>query len=174
MVSAATVFAADEIAAQYAYTGSYPRFSRELARWTVTGDEERRQLFRRVAFNALSSVTDDHERNQALIAEGAHFRLSPAFDLVPKISNNRRRHLSLVIGEYGSLAIRQNLLLSATVFQLSREQADDIIDEIQQIVRAQWRTCLVAREVSREDIEKIAGCFDPPAFEDPAPKRAAL
>jgi serine/threonine-protein kinase HipA len=174
MVSAATVFQADEAAAQYAYTGSYPRFSRELARWTVTGDKDRRQLFRRIAFNALTSATDDHERNHALVAEGAHFRLSPAFDLVPKISNTRRRHLSLVIGEYGSLAIRENLLSSAEVFQLSRDQADTIINEVQQVVRAQWRTCLVAQEVRNDDIERVAACFNSPAFEDPPPDRAVL
>jgi serine/threonine-protein kinase HipA len=174
MVSAATVFQADEAVAQYAYTGSYPRFSRELARWTVTADQDRHQLFRRIAFNALTSATDDHERNHSLVAEGTHFRLSPAFDLVPTISNTRRRHLSLVIGEYGSLAIRENLLSSATVFQLSREQADRMIDEVQQVVRAQWRARLANRKVSPEDIEKIAGCFDPPSFEDAAPERTAL
>jgi serine/threonine-protein kinase HipA len=174
MVSAATVFQADEAVAQYAYTGSYARFSRELARWTVTADQDRRQLFRRMAFNALTSATDDHERNHALVAEGAHLRLSPAFDLVPRISNTRRRHLSLVIGEYGSLAIRQNLLSSAAAFQLSREQADGIIDEVQQVIRAQWRARLVTRKVSPGDIGKVADCFDPASFEDTAPERTVL
>ena len=174
MASAATVFQADEAMARYAYTGSYPRLSRELARWTVTGDEDRRQLFRRIAFNALTSITDDHERNHALVAEGAHFHLSPAFDLVPKTSNTRRRHLSLMIGEFGSLAIRENLLSSVDAFKLSRDQADDIIDEVQQTVRAQWRIKLAARDVSRADLEKVAGCFNPPSFEDPPPERAVL
>src|SRR5262249_53220642 len=50
MVSAGTVFVADEAVARYAYTGSYPRLARELSRWTVTGAQDRRQLFRRVAF----------------------------------------------------------------------------------------------------------------------------
>ena len=174
MVSAATVFQADEAAAQYSYTGSYPRFARELARWTVTGAQDQRQLFRRMAFNALTSATDDHERNHALVAEGTHFHLSPAFDLVPKISNTRRRFLSLVIGESGALAIRQNLLSSSLAFQLTREQANEVIDEVQQVVRAQWRIRLAARDVSHADIEQIAGCFDPPSFEDPSPERAVL
>jgi serine/threonine-protein kinase HipA len=87
MVSAGTVFQANEAAARYSYTGSYPRLARELSRWTVTGDQDRRELFRRVAFNSLASITDDHERNHALIAERTHFRLSPAFDLVPQPGN---------------------------------------------------------------------------------------
>jgi serine/threonine-protein kinase HipA len=169
MVSAATIFQADEAAAQYAYTGSYPRLSRELARWTVTGDRDRRELFRRIAFNSLTSATDDHERNHALVATETHFRLSPAFDLTPKPSNTRRRYLSLVIGEYGSLAVRENPLSRAELFQLTRERANEVIDEVQQTVRAQWRARLRDRDVGSEDVEKIAGCFDPEFFEAPVP-----
>ena len=174
MVSAATVFQADEAMAQLSYTGSYPRFSRELARWTVTGDEDRRQLFRRIAFSALTSVTDDHERNHALVAEGVHFHLSPAFDLVPKPSATYRRHLSLVAGEYGSLAIRENLLSSAEVFRLTRQEANVVIDEVQETVGARWRRCLAERDVGNGDVERIAGCFNPESFEAKAPDRARL
>lgn len=174
MVSAATIFQADEAAAQYSYTGSYPRLSRELALWTATGDEDRRQLFRRIAFNALTSATDDHERNHALVADGPHFRLSPAFDLFPKPSGTHRRFLSLVVGEYGALAIRENLLSRADIFQLTRERANDVINEVQQTIRAQWRARLADRDVTDADIEKIAECFDPPSFEDAAPEQATL
>jgi serine/threonine-protein kinase HipA len=174
MVSAATVFQSDEAVAQYSFTGSYPRFSRELARWTVTGDQDRRQLFRRIAFNALTSATDDHERNHALVADGAHFRLAPAFDLVPKPSTTRRQHLSLVVGEYGSLAIRENLLSRADLFEFTREQADEVIDEVQETVKAQWTARLVGREVKRGEIERVATCFNPQSFESPAPKGAIL
>ena len=169
MVSAATVFQADEAVAQYSFTGSYLRLSRELARWTVTGDRDRRQLFRRVAFNALTSATDDHERNHALVADGAHYHLSPAFDLVPKPGNTRRRLLALVIGEYGALATRENLLSRADVFQLSDPAANEIIDEVRQVVRTQWRERMVARDVGAEDIAKIAACFDPASFDSQAP-----
>lgn len=174
MVSAATIFQADEAAAQHSYTGSYPRLSRELARWTVTGDADRHQLFRRIAFNALTSATDDHERNHALIADGRHYRLSPAFDLVPESSNTRRRFLALVVGEYGALAIRENLLSRAAIFQLTRERANDVINEVQQTIRAQWRARLADRDVTDADIEKIADCFDPASFEDAAPEQATL
>jgi len=174
MVSAATVFQADENAAQYSYTGSYPRFSRELARWTVTGDEDRRQLFRRIAFNALTSVTDDHERNHALVAPKVHFQLSPAFDLVPRPSNTRRQHLSLVVGDYGSLAVRENLLSKADDFRLTPEKANEVIDEIQQTIRTQWRARLLDRDVRAKDIDRVASCFDPKSFEDPPPRQATL
>jgi serine/threonine-protein kinase HipA len=172
MVSAGTVFQADEAVAQYTFTGSYPRLARELGRWTLRGDEDRRELFRRITFNSLTSVTDDHERNHALIADGHHFRLSPAFDLVPTLSGTRKRYLSLVVGDFGALAIRDNLLSSAGVFELTRRQANDLIDEIQQTVRSQWRAVFADCEVSRADIERVSSCFDPPSFEAAPPDRA--
>jgi serine/threonine-protein kinase HipA len=165
MVSAGTVFLANEAAARYSYTGSYPRFARELSRWTVTGEQDRRELFRRIAFHALTSSTDDHERNHALVADGIHFHLAPAFDLVPKPGGTRKRYLALVIGEYGAIATRENLLSSAEVFHLSRADANQLIDEVQQTIRAHWRTAVAARDISATDVEQIAACFDPPAFE---------
>ena len=42
-----------------------------------------RELFGRMAFNALISNTDDHPRNHAAIAPGPGWRLSPAYDLTP-------------------------------------------------------------------------------------------
>ncbi|MBL8271875.1 type II toxin-antitoxin system HipA family toxin [Steroidobacter sp.] len=174
MVSAGTVFLANDAAAQYSYTGSYPRLSRELTRWTVTGEEDRRQLFRRIAFNALTSATDDHERNHALVAEGPHFRLSPAFDLVPRLGNTRRKFLALAIGDYGALAVRDNLLSSAESFGLSRADADQIVDEVKQAVQTRWREIFAAWKVSASDVKRIAGCFSPPSFEDQPAEQPTL
>ncbi|MEP7243002.1 MAG: type II toxin-antitoxin system HipA family toxin [Gammaproteobacteria bacterium] len=165
VVSAATVFQANEAVARYSYTGSYPRLARELLRWTITGQQDRRELFRRVAFNALTSVTDDHERNHALVAEGAHFRLSPAFDLVPQPGNTQRRYLALAVGDFGALAARQNLISSVEAFQLSVAEANDIIDEVQNVVRTSWRQRCSARGASEGDIARVEGCFDSAFFE---------
>jgi serine/threonine-protein kinase HipA len=165
MVSAATVGRADEQVAQYSYAISYPRFSLELARWTTSAEKDRRELFRRIAFNALTSATDDHERNHALVAESEHFRLSPAFDLVPQPGNTRRRMLGLVIGDFGALAVRKNLLSSLEQFQLTAAEANAVIDEVKRTIKNQWRRVFRKREVSEADIEKVAGCFDSTGFE---------
>jgi serine/threonine-protein kinase HipA len=174
MVSAGTVFLANEAAARCSYTGSYPRFARELSRWTVTGEEDRRQLFRRMTFNALTSSTDDHERNHALVAAGSHFRLAPAFDLVPQPGNTQKRYLALVIGDYGAIAIRENLLSSADAFQLSHTDANELIDQVQQTVRTHWRAKMTGREVCESDVARVADCFDPPSFEAAPPDRASM
>jgi serine/threonine-protein kinase HipA len=174
MVSAATVFQADEAAARYFYTGSYPRLARELSRWTLTGDQDRRQLFRRIAFHSLASVTDDHDRNHALIAVNAHFRLSPAFDLVPQPGNTQRRYLALAIGDFGALAARQNMLSSIDAFGLSPREANGIIDEVQEVVRANWRKSCAGWGVGETDVARIEGCFDPPFFESELPPNAVM
>jgi serine/threonine-protein kinase HipA len=166
MVSAATVFQADEAMARLAYTGSYPRLSRELARWTVSGEQDRHQLFRRIAFNSLCSITDDHERNHALVAEAAQFRLSPAFDLVPQPGNTRKRLLALNVGEYGAIAVRENLLSSADSFLLSQAQANTIIDEVRDTIGRHWRKCCEVRGVQAKDILRVQSCFAPDSFED--------
>ena len=174
MVSAGTVFQADEAAARSSYAGSYPRLARELSRRTVTGDLDRRELFRRVAFNSLTSVTDDHERNHALIAGNTHFRLSPAFDLVPQPGNTQRRYLALTVGDFGALAARQNIISSVDAFGLSPGEANGIIDEVQEVVRSNWRKNCTASGVGDTDIARIEGCFDPPFFESRLPPNARI
>jgi serine/threonine-protein kinase HipA len=173
-VSAATVFQADETVVRNSYSGSYPRLARELSRWTVRGDQDRRELFRRVAFNSLASITDDHERNHALIAEKTHFRLSPAFDLVPQPGNTQRRYLSLTVGDFGALAARQNIISSTDAFGLSPREANNVIDEVQEVVRANWRKSCIDCGVSNTDIARIEGCFDPPFFESQLPPSAVM
>lgn len=107
----------------------------------------------------------------ALVAEHVHFHLSPAFDLVPKPGNTHKRCLALVVGEYGALAIHENLLSSAEVFGLTGADANQLIDEVQQVVRSHWRAALAARDVSETDVQRIKGCFDPPSFEAPPPEQ---
>jgi serine/threonine-protein kinase HipA len=140
----------------------------------VTGDLDRRELFRRVVFNSLASVTDDHERNHALIAENTHFRLSPAFDLVPQPGNTQRRYLALTVGDFGALAARQNIISSTDAFGLSPREANGLIDEVQEVVRARWRKSCTDCGVGDTDIARIEGCFNPPFFESRLPPNTGI
>ena len=119
-------------------------------------------------------MTDDHERNHALIAENTHFRLSPAFDLVPQPGNTQRRYLALTVGDFGALAARQNIISSRDAFGLSPREANGIIDEVQQVVRASWRKNCTDCGVDDTDIARIEGCFDPPCFESRLPPNAGI
>ena len=165
-VSAATVFRADEAYARSVFVGSYIRFSREFSRWCTDIRIDRHQLFRRMAFNCLTGITDDHERNHALVAEGVHFRLAPAFDLSPAPPTTRRKQQALQIGGEGAESTRENLMSACDQFDLTHPQASEIIDAVKGKIATQWRAKFAARAVSEEDTEIMAACFDHDFFEN--------
>ena len=163
--SAATVFRADEEYARNNFSGSYMRLSREFSRWGVNVSDDRRQLYRRMAFNCLTGIGDDHERNHALVAEGNHFRLAPAYDLSPTKPTTRARRQALAIGGDGDESTRVNLLSAVAQFELTTQEAAEIIDEIKGIVDSQWRAHFTARRVTKRDAELLSGCFNHEYFE---------
>ena len=68
---------------------SYVTLAADMAKWCggrETHRDERRELWRRIVFNALIRNLDDHTRNHGLLCQSHDphtWRLSPAFDLVP-------------------------------------------------------------------------------------------
>jgi serine/threonine-protein kinase HipA len=67
MVSALTVLDLDDTVTDRS-GWSYVELADELQRWSEDPVEDKQELFRRVAFNALISNLDDHPRNHPLIA----------------------------------------------------------------------------------------------------------
>lgn len=63
---------------------SYPRLAEQL-KLIGAPDEDRRELFGRMVFNAVCGNDDDHVRNHAVCfrPDRGGWRLSPAFDVVP-------------------------------------------------------------------------------------------
>jgi len=86
-------------------------------------------LYRRMVFNALVGNTDDHLRNHGLIFDG-QWRLAPAFDLVttggPK--------LAIGAGPEGRMRSLRNVMLAADLFDIKRDHARQIVDEIGQVL----------------------------------------
>lgn len=167
--SAATVFRADEAYFRSVDSGSYMQLSREFSRWCNNVRRDRHQLFRRMAFNCLTGITDDHERNHALVAEDAHFELAPAYDLSPPLPTTRRRQQALLIGDEGAEATRRNLLSGCDQFDLSQSQAEKIIDDVKQKLIRQWKAKFAARKISQHDTKIMAACFDHEFFESGRP-----
>ena len=90
------------------------------------------ELFRRMLFNCIIHNTDDHLRNHAFIRDAGGWRLSPVFDIV---TNNQ-----------SAMVLRPSRNVPATVdidvafeawpkFLLSKEQADEIRDEVKRGMR---------------------------------------
>lgn len=144
---------------------SYPLLAEELRRQSARPAEDAQELFRRMAFNALISNSDDHPRNHAFIALADDWQLSPAYDLTPTAPVSlERRDLALTCGDQGRRANADNLLSQCGRFLLARDTAAKILDEMEAQVRARW--CEVARRegVSERDCERIAGAFAYPGF----------
>jgi serine/threonine-protein kinase HipA len=165
MVSALTV-----LGAQDAYTDrarwSYLRLADEVRRRSRQPARDLQELFRRMAFNALISNTDDHPRNHALIAPTQDWELSPAYDLTPNpLTSQEKRDLAMTAGRFNRYANRINLLSGHARFKLSREEANAIVDQVQLTVRQRWRPVMRQHGVAEAECELLAPAFDYPGFD---------
>ncbi|MGC8519233.1 MAG: type II toxin-antitoxin system HipA family toxin [Steroidobacteraceae bacterium] len=159
MVSALTLLRAEDTY-QSRDKWSYVLLAEELRRICDDPQENTRELFRRMCFNALISNIDDHPRNHAVIAKGAAWNLSAAYDLTPAVPISiGRRDLAMACGDVGRLASAENLLTQRARFLLDDDDARGIVDAIEGQVRASWYATARAAGVSERDCEKIAGAF---------------
>jgi serine/threonine-protein kinase HipA len=139
---------------------SYVLLVEELRCVSSDPKADARELFKRMVFNALISNTDDHPRNHAVIASDDDWRLSPAYDLVPfPAVSLERRDLALTVGDFGRYANATNLLSQCTRFLLTRDEASQIIDEMQALVRARWYAVVRGAGVTERDCATIARAF---------------
>ena len=163
LVSGLTLLDADESSLDRE-RWSYPLLADQLRRWSEEPDGDRRELFRRIVFNAAVTNNDDHPRNHALRRTPRGWQLSPAYDLVPTpLLSLERRDLALTIGRYGRTASVYNLLSDCQRFGLSTEAARKEIDAVVAAVRS-WRDRFHAAGVASKDIEAIAPAFLPECF----------
>lgn len=143
---------------------SYPLLADELRRWSAKSNQDRRELFRRMVFNAMVTNDDDHPRNHALLRTHAGWRLSPAYDIlpVPKVSAERR-DLALEVGRFGRAASLYNLLSQCEAFDLTKAEGQAIVDGMLLVVRT-WREFFVERGVEQHSVEMLEQAMLPPSF----------
>lgn len=133
---------------------SYLRLADRLAMISEDDPVDRRELFRRAAFNILIGNHDDHARNHVVVRGlNGKWRLSPAFDLVPGSGN--RRDLAMIIGQYGNEASVRNLLSECERFTLSRDEATTILQQLLEVLPG-WRQIFAQAGVPERWINDIA------------------
>lgn len=151
---------------------SYPLLGDEVRRRSVKPDLDQKELFRRMAFNAMVTNNDDHPRNHALLRTGAGWRLSPAYDIVPvPLVSQERRDLALEAGRFGRAASLYNLLSRTEVFGLKPEEAKAEIDRMVAVV-AGWKRHFAAHGVEQRSIEMLEQAILPASFHRTEPPRA--
>jgi serine/threonine-protein kinase HipA len=152
---------------------SYPLLADELRRWSVRNHEDRRELFRRMVFNAMVTNDDDHPRNHALVHTRAGWRLSPAYDILPAAKASvERRDLALEVGKYGRAASLYNIYSQCEAFALTKDEAQAIVDAMLVVVRP-WREFYIERGVEQRSIEMLEQAMLPPSFFRASPPDAA-
>ncbi|MEA3062071.1 MAG: serine/threonine-protein kinase HipA [Sphingomonadales bacterium] len=164
MVSALTMLRAED-SHRSRDRWSYVLLAEELRRISGNARADAHELFRRMAFNALISNSDDHPRNHAILARGLEWRLSPAYDLTPTSPIGiERRDLALTVGDQGRRASADNLVSQSARFLLTRGEAEKIVDDMEAQVKTQWYDVARAQGVSPADCERIKGAFAYPGF----------
>ncbi|WP_397453595.1 type II toxin-antitoxin system HipA family toxin [Pseudomonas sp. NA-150] len=98
-------------------------------------EADRRELFTRMAYNALVGNGDDHPRNHAVIWKGDTWRLSPLYDVLPILGEGPAQALSMAVGTDGPRITRDNLLSQHRHFALTREEAEAALNQV-----ASWET----------------------------------
>lgn len=159
VVSGLTLLCADDTP-MARWRWSYPALADEVRRVTAKPAQDLLELFGRICFSIAVSNLDDYPRNHALVAGGRHWRLSPAYDLMPvPATRNEQRNLAMICGPAGRTANRANALGTAHRFLLERDQAMAVFDRIAETVRATWRSTLLECGVSQRDCDTIAPAF---------------
>ena len=159
MLSALTLLRAEDTH-QDRSKWSYVLLAEELRRISDQPKTDAPELFRRMAFNALISNTDDHPRNHAVIAMDTDWKLAPAYDLVPHMPISlERRDLALGCGDMGRYAHAENLLSQSARFLLEPHEAKAVIDEMERTVADRWYEIARSAGVSEKDCETIASAF---------------
>lgn len=138
--------------------GSYVDFARALRRISPTPGADLEELFRRLVFNLLVDNSDDHLKNHGvLLAGNGLYQLSPAFDIVPQLTNLGYQMLSIDGSTHEShldLAVQ-----AAPHFDLSQDQAVAIVRKLAGIVYGGWSAHADACRVPVAVKNRLTSCF---------------
>ena len=139
---------------------SYPEIADAIASYGARADCDRRELYRRLAFNVLVSNVDDHLRNHGFLWGGREgWRLSPAFDLNPTPVDVRERTLTTSIDLEDGTCDLALVLEVAPFFGLGALEARSLVRSVVDGVGA-WRTVASALGAGRSEIDRMFSAFD--------------
>ena len=117
-------------------------------------------LWRRIAFNVLTSNTDDHLRNHGFLYAGnTGWVLSPAYDLNPMPADLKPRFLSTAIDLDDTQASIELAVETAPYYDLSTDEASRIARELAERV-GRWRDVATRLGLARPAIERMASAFE--------------
>jgi serine/threonine-protein kinase HipA len=116
------------------------------------------ELYRRMVFNIMVRNTDDHPRNHGFLVRGQKIGLSPAYDIVPTLTQagvGTEFRLAMSLGDEGREATLDNALSRSAQFGLSEREARHVIDGMLATCR-DWRSLFHEAGVSPRDMDIVA------------------
>ncbi|MBC2717062.1 MAG: HipA domain-containing protein [Desulfobacteraceae bacterium] len=119
------------------------------------------ELFCRMVFNILVRNTDDHPRNHGFLFSGDRLELSPAYDIVPSLTQpgvDTDFNLAMSVGENGREASLKNALSHAARFAFSLKAARAIVEHLVEITRG-WREHFETVGCSDREIKALEPSF---------------
>lgn len=148
------------LSAQDNETRSYMEFVDVLRQFGAAPNADMQALWRRIVFNILISNTDDHLRNHGFLYAGpAGWRLSPAYDMNPVPVDIKPRVLSTAINFDDGTASLPLALSVAEYFELNREAAGRVINEVGRAV-SQWRREAAMLGLHAREMERMETAFE--------------
>ena len=105
------------------------------------------ELYRRVAFNICIGNSDDHFRNHGFLLTPKGWTLSPAYDMNPTLNE----YQSLLINESSNKADIHVLLDSCESYMIKREEAENIIQEVQTAVDL-WENLAIQLQIPAREM----------------------
>jgi len=113
------------------------------------------QLFRRLAFNIVGGIRDDHLRNHGFLRGLSGWRLAPAYDLTPTPESNEH---SLAIDDRSHVPDVATAIHTSPFYRLSGSRAEAIVREVRAAVSG-WRARARQIGLTMDEIELAAGGF---------------
>ena len=112
------------------------------------------ELYRRVAFNICIGNSDDHFRNHGFLLTPRGWTLSPAYDMNPTLNE----YQSLLINESSNKADIRTLLESCESYMIKKEEAENIIRQVQAAV-AGWENLAVLLQIPAREVTMFKDRF---------------
>jgi serine/threonine-protein kinase HipA len=139
--------------------GSYIDFARVIRRLSAQPKVDLEELFRRMVFNLLIDNSDDHLKNHGMLCVGGdRYVLSPAFDVVPQLSNLGYQMLSIDGSTQESsleLAIE-----AAPHFDFTKDEARAIARAMAAVVYGPWGLQSLSVPAAPEVLrQRLQACF---------------
>lgn len=137
--------------------GSYVGLANQLRVHGSMVSRDLPELFRRLVFNVLIDNSDDHVKNHGVLHTGSNlYELSPAFDMVPQLTN--LGYMGMAIAEGSETPHLDAVLDAAGHFGLSKSAAAATIKRIREVV-AGWKPVFVAEGADGLLLKRVAHCL---------------